>query len=73
MNMCFCQGLPCHLYFDLEFNKRDNTEKDGDEMVNLLITVVFDALSDKYDIQGDYDWIVELDSSTEGMMPMVAA
>ncbi|KAE9464829.1 hypothetical protein C3L33_03267, partial [Rhododendron williamsianum] len=59
------EGLPCHLYFDLEFNKRDNTEKDGDEMVDLLITVVFDALSDKYGIQGDHDWIVELDSSTE--------
>ncbi|KAI8564889.1 hypothetical protein RHMOL_Rhmol03G0217800 [Rhododendron molle] len=59
------EGLPCHLYFDLEFNKRDNTKKDGDEMVDLLITVVFDALSDKYGIQGDHDWIVELDSSTE--------
>ncbi|KAH7853289.1 hypothetical protein Vadar_000944 [Vaccinium darrowii] len=59
------EGLPCHLYFDLEFNKRDNTAKDGDEMVDLLITVVFDALSDKYSIQGDHDWIVELDSSTE--------
>ncbi|XP_057480668.1 uncharacterized protein LOC130767711 isoform X2 [Actinidia eriantha] len=59
------EGSPCHLYFDLEFNKRDNAEKHGDEMVDLLISVVFDALSDKYSIQGGHDWIVELDSSTE--------
>ncbi|KAL7229826.1 hypothetical protein ACSBR2_008391 [Camellia fascicularis] len=59
------EGLPCHLYFDLEFNKRDNAEKNGDEMVDLLISVVFDVLFDKYSIQGEHDWIVELDSSTE--------
>ncbi|KAL7003486.1 hypothetical protein U1Q18_004640 [Sarracenia purpurea var. burkii] len=64
--VCLHQGLPCHLYFDLEFNKRDNAEKNGDEMVDLLISVVFDALSDKYSIEGDRDWIVELDSSTDG-------
>ncbi|GFY84150.1 DNA primase [Actinidia rufa] len=65
MNNHFRQGSPCHLYFDLEFNKRDNAEKHGDEMVDLLISVVFDALADKYSIQGEHDWIVELDSSTE--------
>ncbi|XP_057462873.1 uncharacterized protein LOC130752983 isoform X2 [Actinidia eriantha] len=65
MNIHFRQGSPCYLYFDLEFKKRDNAEKNGDEMVDLLISVVFDALSDKYSIQGDHDWIVELDSSTE--------
>ncbi|GMP24602.1 hypothetical protein CsSME_00001809 [Camellia sinensis var. sinensis] len=59
------EGLPCHLYFDLEFNKRDNAEKNGDEMVDLLISVVFNVLFDKYSIQGEHDWIVELDSSTE--------
>ncbi|XP_052205564.1 uncharacterized protein LOC127810238 isoform X2 [Diospyros lotus] len=59
------EGLPCHLYFDLEFNKRDNIEKNGDEMVDLLISVVFDALFEKYSIEGDHGWIVELDSSTE--------
>ncbi|KAL6195951.1 hypothetical protein ACLB2K_031568 [Fragaria x ananassa] len=38
------EGLPCHLYFDLEFNKKDNTDRNGDEMVDLLISVVFEAL-----------------------------
>ncbi|CAK9176919.1 unnamed protein product [Ilex paraguariensis] len=59
------EGLPCHLYFDLEFSKRENPERNGEEMVDLLLSVIFDALSDKYFIQGNHDWVVELDSSTE--------
>ncbi|XP_045816541.1 DNA-directed primase/polymerase protein-like [Trifolium pratense] len=59
------EGLPCHLYFDLEFNKRVNVGKNGDEMVDLLISIVLEALHEKYEIHGDHDWIVELDSSTE--------
>ncbi|KAJ1404411.1 DNA-directed primase/polymerase protein isoform X3, partial [Sesbania bispinosa] len=59
------EGLPCHLYFDLEFNKRINIGKNGDEMVDLLISVVLEALHEKYAIHGDHNWIVELDSSTE--------
>ncbi|KAL6138186.1 hypothetical protein ACLB2K_004732 [Fragaria x ananassa] len=47
------EGLPCHLYFDLEFNKKDNTDRNGDEMVDLLISVVFEALLEKYSIQGN--------------------
>ncbi|KAK3008262.1 hypothetical protein RJ639_014948 [Escallonia herrerae] len=62
------EGAPCHLYFDLEFNKQENAEKNGDEMVDLLLVVVFDALLEKYSIQGNHDWIVELDSSTKGMV-----
>lgn len=57
------EGLPCHLYFDLEFEKAENGDKNGDQMVDLLISVVFEALHEKYCIQGDLDWIVELDSS----------
>lgn len=44
-----------------------NAENNGDEMVDLLISVIFEALLDKYSIQGNLEWIVELDSSTEGM------
>ncbi|XP_021892243.1 DNA-directed primase/polymerase protein isoform X3 [Carica papaya] len=58
------EGLPCHLYFDLEFNKGDNVGKDGDEMVDLLIAVTLEALLEKYSIEGNHDWVVELDSST---------
>ncbi|GER51046.1 DNA primases [Striga asiatica] len=59
------EGLPCHLYFDLEFNKRENIGRDGDEMVDLLINVIFDLLLEMYSIQGTEDFVVELDSSTE--------
>lgn len=65
--MCCFQGLPCHLYFDLEFNKRDNAGRNGDEMVDVLISVIFEALLEKYSIQGNQEWILELDSSTEGV------
>ncbi|KAE9592559.1 hypothetical protein Lalb_Chr19g0130571 [Lupinus albus] len=59
------EGLPCHLYFDLEFNKKVNIGKNVDKMVDLLLSVVLEALHEKYAIQGDHDWVVELDSSTE--------
>ncbi|XP_020220222.2 DNA-directed primase/polymerase protein isoform X2 [Cajanus cajan] len=59
------EGLPCHLYFDLEFNKKVNIGKNGEEMVDLLISVVLEALREKYAIHGDHNWVVELDSSTE--------
>ncbi|KAL4557033.1 hypothetical protein LXL04_035203 [Taraxacum kok-saghyz] len=58
------EGSPCHLYFDLEFNIKENAEKNGDEMVDILISITFEALFDKYSIEGDTNWVVELDSST---------
>ena len=60
------QGSPCHIYFDLEFDTRLNKKRDTDEMVDILIAVVFSALRDKYSIEGHEEWITELDSSTEG-------
>ncbi|KAJ6370707.1 hypothetical protein OIU77_001253 [Salix suchowensis] len=50
--------------FDLEFSRRHNAERNGDEMVDLLISVILEALFEKYSIQGNRDWVVELDSST---------
>ncbi|XP_042481034.1 DNA-directed primase/polymerase protein [Macadamia integrifolia] len=58
------EGMPCHLYFDLEFNRNSNARKNGDNMVDLLISVILDALFEKYSIRGDREWMVELDSST---------
>ncbi|XP_020095480.1 DNA-directed primase/polymerase protein isoform X3 [Ananas comosus] len=57
-------GSPCHLYFDLEFDKKVNNDKNVNEMVDTLISITFNALSDKYSIQGSQEWIIELDSST---------
>ncbi|OQU89936.1 hypothetical protein SORBI_3002G297500 [Sorghum bicolor] len=59
------EGSPCHIYFDLEFDTRLNKKRDTDEMVDILIAVVFSALRDKYSIEGHEEWITELDSSTE--------
>ncbi|KAG2709790.1 hypothetical protein I3760_05G257900 [Carya illinoinensis] len=59
------EGLPCHLYFDLEFNRRVNIDNNEDEMIDLLLSIIFKAFHEKYSIQGNLDWIVELDSSTE--------
>ncbi|KAF3335584.1 DNA-directed primase/polymerase protein [Carex littledalei] len=58
------EGLPCHLYFDLEFEKEVNTNKKEDDMVDILLSVVFDLLLEKYSMQGNEDWVIELDSST---------
>ncbi|XP_038880469.1 DNA-directed primase/polymerase protein isoform X2 [Benincasa hispida] len=59
------EGAPCHLYFDLEYSKRINMGKNGDVMVDSLISVVLEALNEKYSIQGSFDWVLELDSSNE--------
>ncbi|XP_018472379.2 uncharacterized protein LOC108843646 isoform X1 [Raphanus sativus] len=59
------EGLPCHMYFDLEFDQRVNERKDVDEMVDILISVLLEALHEKYAIEGQEEWIVELDSSTK--------
>lgn len=59
------EGLPCHLYFDLEYNKGLNMDRNEDQMVDLLIAVIFEALREKYNLSGEEDWIVELDSSTK--------
>lgn len=66
--LSYFQGLPCHLYFDLEFNKRENVDKNEDEMVDLLLQVIFDAVKEKYSLEGNNDWVVELDSSNGGRM-----
>ncbi|KAG0473224.1 hypothetical protein HPP92_015081 [Vanilla planifolia] len=59
------EGLPCHLYFDLEFNKELNADRNVDEMVDTLICVTLDSLSEKYSIDGNHEAVVELDSSTD--------
>ncbi|XP_042388918.1 DNA-directed primase/polymerase protein-like [Zingiber officinale] len=58
------EGTPCHLYFDLEFDKKVNADKDVDEMVDILVSFTYDLLFDKYSIEGNNGWIIELDSST---------
>ena len=35
----FSSGAVCKLYFDLEFDKEKNSERNGDDMVQTLIKV----------------------------------
>lgn len=56
------------MYFDLEFDQKVNEGKDVDEMVDILISVILEALHEKYAIEGQEEWIVELDSSTKGTL-----
>ncbi|CAM6107019.1 unnamed protein product [Calypogeia fissa] len=58
-------GKPCHLYFDLEFNRKINTDADGETMVDLLLSKVGTTFLDIYGLKYDPSWTVELDSSTE--------
>ncbi|XP_049935496.1 uncharacterized protein LOC116260351 isoform X3 [Nymphaea colorata] len=60
-------GLPCHLYFDLEFNTQVNREHNGVHMVDLLVSFIFEVIHDTYGICCKHDWVVELDSSTQGI------
>ncbi|KAG2280748.1 hypothetical protein Bca52824_051968 [Brassica carinata] len=59
------EGLPCHMYFDLEFNQKVNEGKDVDQMVDILISVILEALHEKYAVERQEEWMVELDSSTK--------
>ncbi|KAH7690007.1 hypothetical protein IHE45_02G018800 [Dioscorea alata] len=60
------EGLPCHIYFDLEFNKKVNPGRNVDEMVDILISFTLSTLFNKYSIRGSEEWVLEFDSSTEG-------
>ena len=65
-------GWPCHLYFDLEYDRTINPDADGAAAVEALVSLVRDALGhkilgeeDSSSKQTDLDLsIVELDSST---------
>ena len=54
----------CHLYFDLEYLKHLNTEKDELETLDLWIKFVCDFLLYKLNINSDKNNVVILDSST---------
>lgn len=54
----------CHLYFDLEYLKHLNTEKDEFEILDLWIKFVCDFLLYNLKIKSDKNNVVILDSST---------
>lgn len=58
------EGAVCHLYFDLEFVKQTNPERDGKQMVATLIQYVCQKLGELYRVQCSVRHVLNLDSST---------
>ncbi|XP_072113836.1 DNA-directed primase/polymerase protein isoform X5 [Mobula birostris] len=58
------EGAVCHLYFDLEFSKQTNPERDGKQMVTKLIQYVCQKLGEMYNIPCSVKDVLNLDSST---------
>ncbi|XP_062905470.1 DNA-directed primase/polymerase protein isoform X1 [Mobula hypostoma] len=58
------EGAVCHLYFDLEFSKQTNPERDGRQMVAKLIQYVCQKLGEMYNIPCSVKDVLNLDSST---------
>lgn len=59
------EGYPCHLYFDLEFQRPCNPTVDGDALLGLLVHLADDCLQCRFGFGLSLDSIVELDSTTD--------
>ena len=62
------EGIPCRLYFDLEFSKEANphiSRNESEELMTEFILEICNELRMIHDIQLDRSCIVDLDSSTE--------
>ena len=57
-------GCTLKLFFDLEFSKENNSEKDGPKMVEYLLTAVNDRIKEKYNIKSGLNDVLSLDSSS---------
>ncbi len=58
------EGVPCKLYFDLEFPRATNPGRDGVAMTSRLVHVVCRALHTRYGLTCTRRDVLELDSST---------
>ena len=63
------EGLPCHLYFDLEFDAAVNRNVDGAECTRCLLSLVADALQNQFQASFRDTDVVQLDSTTDGSSP----
>lgn len=59
------EGAVCKLYFDLEFHKPSNVNKEGKSIVSQLIQFVCAKLKEMYGIECSAQNVLNLDSSTE--------
>jgi len=64
------EGAACKLYFDLEFHRRSNPNRDGDVMVDFMLDQTNILLRELYpgmlaNVNLRHDNVIELESSTE--------
>lgn len=59
------EGTACKLYFDIEFNKIVNPQKNGLKMAKDFIYIVIFYLNVKLQVGCSYDDVLNLDSSTD--------
>jgi hypothetical protein len=60
-----CEGLPCHLYFDLEFKRAFNPGVDDERIMTVFVKYLIKALDNAYGITITNSDIIHLESSTE--------
>lgn len=58
------ENHPCKLYFDLEFDRKENAESNGTKMLETFIKIVTMFVKQKFDVVCHEEDILDLDSST---------
>ncbi|KAK3238400.1 hypothetical protein CYMTET_51584 [Cymbomonas tetramitiformis] len=59
------EGLPCHLYYDVEYLYSANPDVDGELGIASLLALTAQALQAQHSVSFEPEDVVELDSSTE--------
>lgn len=59
------EGNPCKLYFDLEFNRKENPDSDGNKMLETFVKTIIIFVIRKFDVVCNEEDVLDLDSSTE--------
>lgn len=58
------ENRPCKLYFDLEFDRQENSESNGVKMLETFVSIVIMFVKQKFDIVCNEEDVLDLDSST---------
>ncbi|VVC44351.1 Hypothetical protein CINCED_3A021562 [Cinara cedri] len=58
------EGNPCKLYFDLEFNRKNNPDSDGNKMIETFVKTIIIFVKQKFDVVCNEEDVLDLDSST---------
>lgn len=58
------ENLPCKLYFDLEFDVKENPESNGTKMIDTFVKIVILFIKQKFDVVCNEEDVLDLDSST---------